>query len=416
MNPHISARSSRRSAVAGNPRAGFTLVELLVVIAIIAMLVGLLLPAVQMAREAGRRTVCMNNQQQLAKGIVNYVTAKGVFPPSFSVQPGTGPLTTSATPAVSVGWVPLILPYIEQNQYYVLFQNNTLSSLLPPAGKGGEISFLSCPTRNPTNSPFPLSYVVNCGMKDQTPGNVVANPTAFPMLDYQANGVFFDAFTPTAYPAVPAITATPPTDLTYFVQHDGQSNTLMLSENLDALDWFGLPAPMPPAQPPPYGSAPPQLPSVWTGSPGDSWWNGFTWAIPTGFIPPSATAVPVADYGNGGNPPTNTTLNKNAGSMPTQDAINGRPSSLHPGGFIVTMCDGHSTFMSEDIEYRVYCLLMAPDSANARVPTAGLPSPNVTFTPSPANWYVNPGLFPAIPGAPTTPATTLRPFSATDLK
>ena len=66
-------------------RAGFTLVELLVVIAIIAMLMGLLIPAVQMAREAGRRTTCLNNQKQLATAILNYRHREGQVP--LGVQP-----------------------------------------------------------------------------------------------------------------------------------------------------------------------------------------------------------------------------------------------------------------------------------------------------------------------------------------
>lgn len=83
-------------------RHGFTLVELLVVIAIIGILISLLLPAVQAAREAARRSQCQNNLRQLGLAILNYENTKGAFPPSRVSKPNKH------------SWTPLGLPYCEQ--------------------------------------------------------------------------------------------------------------------------------------------------------------------------------------------------------------------------------------------------------------------------------------------------------------
>jgi prepilin-type N-terminal cleavage/methylation domain-containing protein len=94
---------------------GFTLVELLVVIAIIGVLVALLLPAVQAAREAGRRNQCLSNLRQLSLGLMNYESAKGRFPSAFEFRQGDDPaMLTNMGP----NWAILILPYIEQAPLY----------------------------------------------------------------------------------------------------------------------------------------------------------------------------------------------------------------------------------------------------------------------------------------------------------
>jgi prepilin-type N-terminal cleavage/methylation domain-containing protein/prepilin-type processing-associated H-X9-DG protein len=86
-------------------RAGFTLVELLVVIAIIGVLVALLLPAIQAAREAARRSQCTNNMKQLALGLQNYHAAIGTFPMGSMIRHGLD---------VHAGAATQILPYLEQ--------------------------------------------------------------------------------------------------------------------------------------------------------------------------------------------------------------------------------------------------------------------------------------------------------------
>src|SRR3954471_20063556 len=85
---------------------GFTLVELLVVIAIIGILVALLLPAIQAAREAARRTKCVNNLKNIGLACLNYESTKKSYPPSSTIA------TDISTNGLS--WEVLILPYIEE--------------------------------------------------------------------------------------------------------------------------------------------------------------------------------------------------------------------------------------------------------------------------------------------------------------
>lgn len=93
---------------------GFTLVELLVVIAIIGILIGMLLPAVQMVREAARRASCLNNVRQIVLAVHNYESAHQHLPPSFEIQPGT--ILSGNNGSWSIHG--RILPFCEQTNAY----------------------------------------------------------------------------------------------------------------------------------------------------------------------------------------------------------------------------------------------------------------------------------------------------------
>jgi prepilin-type N-terminal cleavage/methylation domain-containing protein/prepilin-type processing-associated H-X9-DG protein len=108
-------------------RAAFTLVELLVVIAIIGILIALLLPAVQAAREAARRTQCNNNLKQLGLGVHSFHEAKGIIPDSVSygAEAPAGPDQCNQpgrTACNGRGWILTAMPYMELEQMYEQFE------------------------------------------------------------------------------------------------------------------------------------------------------------------------------------------------------------------------------------------------------------------------------------------------------
>jgi prepilin-type N-terminal cleavage/methylation domain-containing protein len=128
-------------------RRGFTLIELLVVIAIIGVLIALLLPAVQAAREAARRTQCKNNLKQIALALANYENTYGAYPIGARPQAGIGP-----------SWWVSLLPYLEQQGLYAKFDHlarNNGSPSSPLHTNGATIDSLTLPVMLCPSSPLP---------------------------------------------------------------------------------------------------------------------------------------------------------------------------------------------------------------------------------------------------------------------
>src|SRR5262245_20722137 len=103
-------------------RRAFTLIELLVVIAIIAILIALLLPAIQKVREAANKTRCMNNLKQIGLACYHFENDRGFFPPG-GVRTVVGPCPKLGIPnGMRHGWCIFVLPYIEQSAVYSLYR------------------------------------------------------------------------------------------------------------------------------------------------------------------------------------------------------------------------------------------------------------------------------------------------------
>ena len=216
-------------------RRAFTLIELLVVIAIISVLIALLLPAVQQAREAARRSQCINNQKQLGLALHNYHDTFNVFPPGWIGVQGGRPNTEGPS---GFAWGSHLLPNLDQAPLYN--QINFKASLLDPSNDIARKTVLSvfrCPS-DPSTDTWQIKEEAN-------PTNILATlPTANYVGSFGTVG-YEDICDPALFPPFPAAqcrgdgmffhnSAMRMRDVT-----DGMSNTVFLGEHRSdrKLDW-----------------------------------------------------------------------------------------------------------------------------------------------------------------------------------
>lgn len=299
---------------------GFTLVELLVVMTIIGLLMALLLPAVQNAREAGRRTACTNNLFQLALAATRSDEQSGFIPgwrnrsprPADTVVAG-GSTTFNNT----VSWPVPLLPFMERND---LYKNWAVAT-----GDTPYIAFFVCPSSPPDALTQPtLSYAGNCGSANN------AN---------RWDGVMGDTTQTTGRLAFDDVASA-----------DGTPTTILLTERCGP------------------GNVRANAPLY------QAWWdrrnltaNTFTFANVAAFTAQANSPVP--GIGIAGAPGSVKIVNNI-----TDNAIPGffsLPSSNHPGGVVTAFCDGHTGFVKDTISAPVYAQLLSSDGTAASTISRG---------------------------------------------
>ena len=178
-----------RSLAARNVKRGFTLVEMLVVIAIISTLAGLILPAVQSAREAGRLNTCRNNIVQLTKGLIHHETSKSFFPSGGWGPAWLGIAERHSDSSQPGSWIFSLLPYIEEGTTRNIVAENPDATKYQALAKAALRAF-ACPTRRSMRAVAPKTLSHYAYATAAAPETIVSIQTAS-RSDYAANGGSF---------------------------------------------------------------------------------------------------------------------------------------------------------------------------------------------------------------------------------
>lgn len=294
-------------------RRGFTLIELLVVIAIIGVLVALLLPAVQQAREAARRAQCSNNVKQVMLAFHNYHDSNHGFPNRYSLN-GT-------TLNSGHGWGLKLLPYLEQTPLYNSWNNS--KSFFDPENQ----SVLMTPVKPyicPSAPNGPRVMNLSKGATAPTSTGIAGDYVVFHQIATTGTGATCVACN-TAAPKS-AGTVTPISFIT-----DGTSNTIMMSEQAGRPDYY-------------IGRTKQASNSAMTNP---MFWGG--WA--------SYQSVQAQGW-NGATPPA-------AGGVYAMNRSNSQGVySFHTGGAQFGMCDGSVRFISENISLKTLVALWTRDEGD----------------------------------------------------
>lgn len=308
-------------------RRAFTLIELLVVIAIIAVLIGLLLPAVQKVREAAARAKCMNNLKQLGLALHNYESANSAYP-----QGGIYPAGLVSNDVYSIQ--ARLLPYIEQGSLYAQINLNAVPATQLDVIKQ-RIAVYICPSEQrdeardqggtPPKITYPLNYGVNLGN--------------WFVLDPVTGKVGSGAITLNA--------TTRPGDFP-----DGMSNTVGFAEvkayqpyvrNTSGPTTLNAPMPATPAEVTALAASGmfrgPIAHTEWTDSPSHQ--SG------VGFLFPPNTVVPFVDMGNDYDIDVLTQVEGSSATKPSYTAVTSR--SYHSGGVNIFLMDGSVRFVTNNI-------------------------------------------------------------------
>ena len=322
-------------------RSGFTLIELLVVIAIIAILIGLLLPAVQKVREAAARMSCSNNLKQLGLAAANYESAYQTIPPSLVVNIGNPPGAPGQPgfpfPAIVHSWAPNLLPYIEQENVFRLYNMNFPWFAVIPnvvdnqAPLRTQIKTFLCPS-TPNSSNRTVSGTFNFGASfpyqnlavTDYATNSSINPGSITFFGYPAGTTqpsLYSGMRPSLRGAgVPLLGAPPSSPITFTGITDGSSNTILLCEDAGRPDLY-------------VGGA------RQAGSLNDGGWGHHE-----------------NDYGLDG------AVSKTNTSSPGNCVINchndNETYAFHTGGAMHAFCDGSVRFIKESISPQTYAALI----------------------------------------------------------